>query len=67
MPKLYQTLAWVVLGCTVAAVGLGVGLSAVINASLSQGGSSLEGLFESDPGAQPSAAPDSAPGLPANP
>jgi hypothetical protein len=58
MPKLYRTIGWVVLGCGLAAGILGVGLSAIINASLSQSGSELDVLFRGDPAAPPRSNPN---------
>jgi hypothetical protein len=58
LPKLYRTISLVILGCVIATVGLGVGLSAIINASLNQSGSQLDVLFQgSEPGAAPNVRP----------
>jgi hypothetical protein len=58
LPKLYRIIGLVFLGCVVAAAGLGVGLSAIINASLNQSGSQLDVLFQgSEPGAGPNVRP----------
>jgi ABC-type siderophore export system fused ATPase/permease subunit len=69
MPKLYRmyrTIGWVVFGCVLAAGILGVGLSAIINASLNQSGSQLDVLFRgSDPSALPNPA-NTTPNSPGN-
>jgi hypothetical protein len=52
---LWQTLSLIVFGCGLASVGLGVGLSVVINQGLAQAGNSgLDMLFQGSENPAPS-------------